>query len=182
MHLASKRPETQRIYMTSLQRLETWAARDDLDVVQLKTADLGRFLAEEGRRYSSATVQVRRAALRAFYGSLRNAGLIELDPAYNMRLASIDHLAATGLVEYLTDEAITRLREQALQLGPVSSMAICMLHETPASVRRIAGLEITDFARRPRQALHDPRPKHTHQSAMADQPADPRCCRCPPKR
>jgi integrase len=145
-HLASKSPNTQGVYMTSLQHLETWAQRDQLDVVQLQTADLERFLAEEGRRYSSATIHVRRAALRAFYESLEDAGIIELDPAYKLRLASIDHLASTGPVAYLTDEVITGLREHALQLGPVSSLAICMLHETPAAVRRIARLSITDFA------------------------------------
>jgi site-specific recombinase XerD len=145
-HLASKSPNTQRIYETTLQRLETWAHRNELDLVQLETADLERFLAEEGRRYSSATIQVRRAALRAFYRSLEDAGMVELDPAYKLRLASIDHLASTGPIEYLTDEAVTGLREHALQLGPVSSLAICMLHETPASVRRIAALSITDFA------------------------------------
>jgi site-specific recombinase XerD len=145
-HLASKSPNTRSVYMASLQRLETWAAHDELDVVQLETADLERFLAEEGRRYSSATIQVRRAALRAFYESLERTGMIEFDPAYKLRLATIDHLASTGPVEYLTDEEITRLREHALQLGPISSLAICMLHETPASVRRIACLAITDFA------------------------------------
>lgn len=145
-HLASKSPNTRRIYETTLQRLETWAQRNELDLVQMETPDLERFLAEEGRRYSSATIQVRRAALRAFYGSLEDAGMIELDPAYKLRLASIDHLASTGPVAYLTDEAVDGLREHALRLGPISSLAICMLHETPASVRRIASLSITDFA------------------------------------
>lgn len=145
-HLSSKSPDTQRVYLTCLQHLETWAERDELDVVQLRTADLERFLADEGRRYSSATIQVRRAALRAFYESLERTGMIEFDPAYKLRLASIDHLASSGPVEYLTGEAITRLREHALQLGPISSLSICMLHETPASVRRIASLAITDFA------------------------------------
>jgi Phage integrase, N-terminal SAM-like domain len=146
-HLASKSPETQRIYLTTLQRLEAWAERDELDIVQLQTADLERFLAEEGRHYSSATIQVRRAALRAFYNSLENAGVIELDPAYKLRLAPIDHLASTGPIEYLTGEEITRLREHALRLDPISSLAICMVHETPASVRQIAHLVTTDFAR-----------------------------------
>jgi Phage integrase, N-terminal SAM-like domain len=145
-HLASKSPNTRRIYETTLQRLETWAQRNELDLVQMETADLERFLAEEGRRYSSATIQVRRAALRAFYGSLEDAGMIELDPAYKLRLALIDHLASTGPVAYLTDEAVAGLREHALRLGPISSLAICMLHETPASVRRIASLSITNFA------------------------------------
>jgi hypothetical protein len=72
--------------------------------------------------------------------------MIELDPAYKLRLASIDHLASTGPVAYLTDEAVAGLREHALRLGPIGSLAICMLHETPASVRRIASLSITDFA------------------------------------
>jgi hypothetical protein len=41
-HLASKSPNTRSVYMTSLQHLETWAQRDQLDVVQLQTADLER--------------------------------------------------------------------------------------------------------------------------------------------
>jgi site-specific recombinase XerD len=145
-HLASKSPNTQRVYLTSFQRLETWADRNQLDIVQLQTADLERFLAEEGRRHSSATIEVRRAALRAFYRCLENADLIELDPSDKLRLAPLDHLASIGPVAYLSNEAITRLREHALQLGAVSSLAICMLHETPATVTRIAGLTTDDFA------------------------------------
>ncbi len=71
----------------------------------------------------------------------------ERSPADRLRLASIDHLAAAGPVEYLAEETVSHLREHALKLGPVSSLAICMLHETPASLRRIAGLAATDFAR-----------------------------------
>jgi site-specific recombinase XerD len=145
-HLASKSPDTQRVYLTSLQRLETWADRNQLEIVQPQTADLERFLAEEGRCHSSATIEVRRAALRAFYKCLENADLIKDDPSYRLRLAPLDHLASIGPVAYLTNEAITRLREHALKHGAVSSLAICMLHETPASVTRIAGLRSSDFA------------------------------------
>jgi hypothetical protein len=182
-YLASKSPNTRRIYETTLQRLETWAQRNELDLVQMETADLERFLAEEGRRYSSATIQVRRAALRAFYGSLEDTGMIELDPAYKLRLASIDHLASTGPVAYLTDEAVAGLREHALRLGPISSLAICMLHETPASVRRIAASRSpTSHRTRQRPDLLDPRPKHRHKRPLADQPANPQRRRSPTKR
>jgi hypothetical protein len=49
-------------------------------------------------------------------------------------------------VAFVADEAIATLREHAQELGPVSSLAICMLHETPASVSRIARLSVNDFA------------------------------------
>ena len=146
-HLIDKSPDTRRLYLASLASLQRWADRDELDLAQLKTPDLERFLSEEGRRYSRATVQIRRAALRAFYRALEDAGILERSPADRLRLASIDHLAAAGPVEYLAEETVSHLREHALKLGPVSSLAICMLHETPASLRRIAGLAATDFAR-----------------------------------
>jgi site-specific recombinase XerD len=147
MHLAGKSPETRRVYLASVERLTTWAQRNGLSPIALQAEDLQRFFAEEARSYASATVQVRRAAVRAFYEHLRNEGIVESNPASDVRLASVDRLASLrGPVEYLTDTDITRLRQHARRRGAISNLAVCMLHETPASVRQIARLTIADFA------------------------------------
>jgi|GEM_PF-2881685 len=153
-HLARKTLETQQTYLRTVERLHTWVEQNELDIVQLKTIDLERFLAEEARLCSRATIRVRRSALRAFYESLKDAGSIEHSPADTLRLAAIDHVASTGPVEHLTGAEIARLREHALQLGTVPSLVICMLHETPASIRRVASLTISDLARNARHETY----------------------------
>ncbi|HEV3321092.1 MAG TPA: site-specific integrase [Solirubrobacteraceae bacterium] len=147
-HLAGKSPRTQKAYMASLERLTSWARRDELDLIAAQTPDLERFLAEEVRSYASATVHVRRAAIRAFYAHLMKEGIVESNPASGLHIASTDSIATVhGPVEYLADEEIARLRQHALKRGAVSSLAVCMLHETPANLRQIARLSIADFAR-----------------------------------
>jgi hypothetical protein len=134
--------------MASLERLTSWARRDELDLIAAQTPDLERFLAEEVRSYASATVHVRRAAIRAFYAHLMKEGIVESNPASGLHIASTDSIATVhGPVEYLADEEIARLRQHALKRGAVSSLAVCMLHETPANLRQIARLSIADFAR-----------------------------------
>lgn len=147
-HLAGKSQRTQDVYLASLERLSRWAQRNELDLITAQTPDLERFLAEEVRSYASATIHVRRAAIRAFYAHLMKEEIVESNPASGLQIASTDSIAAVhGPVEYLTDEEITQLREHALRRGAVSSLAICMLHETPATLRHIARLGIADFAR-----------------------------------
>jgi site-specific recombinase XerD len=146
-HLAGKSPETRRVYLASVERLMAWAQRNGLDPIALRAEDLQRFFAEEARSYASSTVQVRRAAVRRFYEHLGKEGIVESNPASDVRLASVDRLASLrGPVEYLTDDDIARLRQRARSRGAISSLAVCMLHETPASVRQIARLTIADFA------------------------------------
>lgn len=145
-HLVAKTHNTQAVYLRCLQCLESWADGEGLDLTRLQTAELMRFLAEEARHCSSSTIHVRRAALRAFYASLEEAGIIECSPAEKLRLAALERFSSTGPVAYVTDEAIDALRGQATKLGPVHSLTICMLHETPASVSRIARLSNADFA------------------------------------
>lgn len=48
-YLASKSPGTRSCYLRSIERLEAWARREALDLGQLQTDDLRRFLAEHGR-------------------------------------------------------------------------------------------------------------------------------------
>lgn len=147
-HLAGKSPRTQEVYLASLERLTRWAQRNELDLITAQTPDLERFLADEVRSYASATIHVRRAAIRAFYAHLMKEGIVESNPASGLHIASTESIATVhGPVEYLTDEEITRLRQHALKRGAVCSLAICMLHETPATLRQIARLGIADFAR-----------------------------------
>jgi site-specific recombinase XerD len=147
-HLAGKSPRTQEVYLASLERLMRWAQCNELDLLTAQTPDLERFLAEEVRSYASATIHVRRAAIRAFYAHLMKEGIVESNPASGLHIASTESIATVhGPVEYLTDEEITRLRQHALKRGAVCSLAICMLHETPATLRQIARLGIADFAR-----------------------------------
>lgn len=49
---------------------------------------------------------------------------------------------------FLAYEEISRPKD-ARQLGAVHSLAICLLHQTPISVSRVARLAITDFAEDP---------------------------------
>jgi site-specific recombinase XerD len=148
-HIASKSPITRGVYLRGLQHFENWADQSQLDLVELQTKDLERFLTDQGRRYANATLQVRCATLRAFYHSLMQAGLVQDDPTTGLHLSPIENPAALGPVAYLTDEEVARLKESARQLGAVHSLAICMLHQTPISVSRVACLAITDFAEDP---------------------------------
>jgi hypothetical protein len=97
-----------------------------------------------------------------------------------VRIVRVDrqHRHCTRAVEYLADEEIARLRQHALKRGAVSSLAVCMLHETPANLRQIARLGIADFARdardRPFAILsRTPLPPRL----LASQPASHRRCR-----
>jgi hypothetical protein len=73
--VASKGPQTRKAYLTSLQRLAAWAQSEGTDTNDLQTATLERFLAEEARQYARGTLEVRLAALRAFYQYLHSSGL-----------------------------------------------------------------------------------------------------------
>jgi len=145
-HLLAKTQGTQAVYLRCLQCLASWAESEGLDLTRLQTAELMRFLAEEARHCSSSTIRVRRAAIRAFYASLEEARIINFSPAEKLRLVAFERFSSAGPVAYVTDETIGALREHALKLGPIHSLTICMLHETPASISRIARLSGADFA------------------------------------
>lgn len=149
-YLASKSPGTRSCYLRSIERLEAWARREALDLGQLQTDDLRRFLAEHGRQYAAGTIKVHRAALRAFYQCLFNTGVIEDDPAYRLRHTPVSHLAPSEPVAYLTDDDIADVRAAAQQLGVVHSLVVCLLHEAPTSIAGIARLSVDDFAENPK--------------------------------
>lgn len=149
-YLASKSPGTRSCYLRNIDRLEAWARREALDLGQLQTDDLGRFLAEHGRQYAAGTIKVHRAALRAFYRCLYDTGVIEDDPAYRLRHTPVSHLAPSEPIAYLTDDDIAHVRAAAQQLGVVHSLVVCLLHETPTSIAGIARLSVDDFAENPK--------------------------------
>jgi site-specific recombinase XerD len=145
-YLASKSPGTRACYRRSIGRLEAWAKRETLDLGQLQTTDLRRFLAEQGRQYAPGSIKVSRAALRAFYQCLYDAGAIEDDPAYRLRHMTIGHPASSQPIAYLTDEDIAHVRAIAHELGAVHSLVVCLLHETPIAIAGVARLSLADLA------------------------------------
>jgi site-specific recombinase XerD len=144
--LASKTPGTRACYLRSIGRLEAWTKREALDLGQLHTTHLRRFLAEEGHQYAPGSIKVSRAALRAFYHCLYDAGVIEDDPAYRLRHMSVGHPASSQPIAYLTDEDIVQVRAIAQELGAVHSLVVCLLHETPIAIAGIARLSLADLA------------------------------------
>jgi site-specific recombinase XerD len=150
-HLASKQPYTRETYLRSLQRLEAWAENQGLDTKHLKTADLERFLADEGRQYARGSIKVRLAALRAFYQCLHSRGLINDDPTRRLGRIPTDHRPSSQPVAYLDENDLAQLRAHAETLGSEPSLAICLLHETPISIAGIARLSVDDLAESPSQ-------------------------------
>jgi len=142
--LASTTVSTRRAYMRSVDRLEHWSQREDRDVLELQPADLTRFLAEQAHDYSPATIRVCRSAIAAFYNALADAGVITANPAAE-RLLLVRAVHREPAV-YLDAGSLASLRRAARELGPLHSLAICLLHETPASVTAIASLTITHLA------------------------------------
>jgi len=150
-HLASGQPSTRATYLRSLQRLEAWAEHEALDTRQLTSADLGRFLADEGRQYARGSIKVRLAALRAFYQCLRDSGLISDDPTRGLRTIPTAHRPSSQPIAYLAGSDLAKLRAHAETLSPEHSLAICLLHETPISIAGIARLSVDELAENPNQ-------------------------------
>lgn len=145
--IATKQPSTQAIYLRSLEHLQHWANTQRLHLTTIQQPHLERFFAEEAREYSRATLQLRLSALRVFYRALGRAGICENDPT--QQLPSIDIAKSTRPATYLDHDALLQAREHAAKIGPVHSLTICLLHETPISIARLAALSVEDFAADP---------------------------------
>lgn len=148
-HLASKQASTRETYLRSLQRLEAWAKSEALDTRHLTTAELERFLADEGRLYARGSIRVRLSALRAFYQCLHDNELISDDPTHRLAGVPADHRASSRPIAYLSENDLAELRAHAETLGPEHSLTICLLHETPISIAGIARLTVHDVAENP---------------------------------
>jgi integrase/recombinase XerD len=144
--LEHKEPTTQAAYLHTLSRLEAWAEHETRNVEQLQTADLRRFLAEEGRQYASSTINLRRAAVRAYYKSLHRAGVIQHDPGRQLRRVQMDHRNSSGPIADLSDHDLAHVRKRAARLGAIHSLAVCLLHETPTSIASVARLTLDELA------------------------------------
>jgi site-specific recombinase XerD len=146
--VASKGAETRKAYLRSLQRLAAWAQSEGTDTEDLQAAALERFLAEEGRQYARGTLEVRLAALRAFYRYLHSIGLLDEDPTNSLSPIPPDRGFSNRPIAHLTEYDLAQLRVHAEKLGPEHSLAICLLHETPISVLGIARLSVDNLAER----------------------------------
>lgn len=87
--------------------------------------------------------------MRTFYQCLHEIGLIDTNPAHELRRGSTDHLRASQPIAYLTDADLGQLRARAEELGPTHSLTICLLHETPLTIAGIARLSVDDLAENP---------------------------------
>jgi hypothetical protein len=140
-HLAGKALETQNAYLRALAELEAWAATEHLDPVALQTIDLERFLADSARTRSTASVRLQRAAIRSLYSALEFAELINHAPASRRRFVQSSLATNTRPTRSLTSDEYTSVREDAKALGPIHSLTVCLLYETPATVAAIARLQ-----------------------------------------
>jgi site-specific recombinase XerD len=155
-YLASKQPATQAAYLHSLSRLEAWAERETLSIETLEARDLKRFLAEEGRQSARSTINIRYAAVRAYYKSLHQAGIVKNDSSQQLQALRINRSTSSGAIADLGEDEVTYIRMRAKQLGAIHSLAVCLLHETPISLAGVARLTLGELAEdfnRPRTYL-----------------------------
>jgi integrase/recombinase XerD len=141
---------TLEAYRTDLQQFQMFAAAHGLEPLRVTPQDLADFLSElaapsDGRTpLAPATLQRKIACLRSFYRHLRREGLIEHDPATELRAPRV----RGRLPQVLSRDEIGRLLSQPTGNSPTAFRDRALLETMYACGLRASetiGLELADI-------------------------------------
>jgi site-specific recombinase XerD len=140
----NRSPQTLRAYRSDLAQLAAWLHEDNpylTDPVEVTGDDLNEFLASLAHRGVSGTSRARKlAAIREFYRSLKNSGLITTSPVEAVDTPKRERKSRT----YLTPEEYNRLLAAA-GANPRDFCILTLFIQTGIRISELCELRIEDI-------------------------------------
>lgn len=140
----NRSPQTLRAYRSDLNQLAGWLHEDNpflTDPVDVTTDDVNEFLASLVHRNVSGTSRARKlAAIREFYRSLKNSGLIVTSPVDAVETPKCERKSRT----YLTPEEYNRLLAAA-GANPRDFCILTLFIQTGIRISELCELRLGDI-------------------------------------
>ena len=139
-------PRTREAYARDLELLGTWCARRDLAVETASTDDLVAWLGHRRRSGDARTTRARRtAAVRAFFGWLKESGRIDRNPALLLPTVKPGRRLPKALAPDATEALLAAPGDEATPPALRDHAVLEVLYGAGLRASEVAGLRLRDL-------------------------------------